>query len=590
MPANAEAIFTEYDYLKTQKQPWLSHYQLIAEYILTRKANFTVTFSPGEFLNKDLFDNTGSNANRTMSSTLLGMLWPDGGDSFKLKAPRGLVEDKEIKDYYEFAHGRVADELDDSDAGLITALEEYMRDQGAFGTSGLAIFENESKSSNVQSSIIFRAWDVKHMVIGEGPNGYVDRVYYEYELTIENAIKEFGFAAMSDKTKLAATNKRYTDKIKILHAIRPRFITNKQLMGNQNMPWESCYYETDGKHLIKESGYEEMPVLITRFMKNLGEVYGRSAAMEALQDVLELNAIREAEIIATEKILDPPLGVADDSVMGNGTIDTSAGAINVFNISGRIGNSQPVFPLYTVGDLKPIKERIEELKLSIASHFLIDRLLDLANETEMTLGEVKMRDKMRGMTLKTVFGRQIAELFTPMVRRVFNILNKRGELGVIKGSKQEQILISRGVTDIVYIPDAIAKRMMNGQSVYEIEYLSPAARIGQSEQVDGIIRGWQFANEVAAARPNVYDNFDEDISAQIVGPAVGMPRVCLRSPEMIKEIRDARAKAQERAMKLQEAQVMADAAAKAGKASQGFAAAQAGQGTTGVAAGNAGVN
>lgn len=579
MAINTEAVFTEYDFLKAQKQPWLSHYQLIAEYILTRKANFTVTFSPGEFLNKDLFDNTGSNANRTMSSTLLGMLWPDGGNSFKLKAPRGLAETKEVKEYYEFAHGRIADELDDPDAGLITALEEYMRDQGAFGTSGLAIFENEYTAGGIQSSIIFRAWDVKHMVIGEGPNGYVDRVYYEYELTVENTIKEFGLSPLSDKVKRAASDKKYNDKIKILHVIRPRFSKNPRMMGNQNMPWESAYFEVDGKHLIKESGFEEMPVLITRFMKNLGEVYGRSAAMEALQDVLELNAIREAEIVATEKILDPPLGVADDSVMGNGTIDTSAGAINVFNISGRIGNSQPVFPLYTIGDLKPIKERIEELKLSIASHFLIDRLLDLANETEMTLGEVKMRDKMRGMTLKTVFGRQIAELFTPLVRRVFNIKFKRGELGVIKGSKLEATLLAQGVTDIVYIPDEIAQRMINGKSIYEIEYLSPAARVGQAEQVDGIIRAWQFANEVAAARPDVYDNFDEDISAQIIGPAVGMPRICLRDPETIKKIRDVRTQAIERDRKLKEAQVMADAAAKAGKASQGFASANAaGQG------------
>lgn len=547
--ATVESFIKKNKELKKEKIVWNTHWQLISEYIMTRKSNFTQKFQPGEFLNQELFDSTGPKANKIMSASLIGMLWPDGANSFRFNPPRDIPDTQEIRDYFTQAHIQMANAMDDEEAGLSTALEEYMTDQGAFGTSGIAVFNNENEGSD----LVFQAWDVKAMSIIEGANGKVIGAYYEVEKTIGQWVDKFGINAVSEKTRESFNNGQTEKKIVVLHVIDQRTQRDINKEGNKDMPFISLYIEVDTKHVLKESGFSEFPIAIARFTKVIGEKYGRSAGMAALPDILELNSIREAEIVAIEKLLDPPLGIIDDGVLGGGTLDTSAGAHNILNINGRVtGRDNPVFPLFTVGDITSTQNRIEELKASINDHFNIDRLLDLNNETTMTLGEAQIRNKLRGFTLGSLFARQTVELFTPMIKRVFNILFAKGKLGVIRGTEQERRVLASEEFPL-YIPDALVKLMVEGKEVYKIEYLTPAQRTIQSEEAQGIIQTWQFANEVAAARPEVYDNLDEDASIRRLSETLGAPQGTLRSKSEVKDIRTVRQQAQEeREQKAQE--------------------------------------
>ena len=69
-----EFLLRRYEALKQNKQVWLNHYQLIGQYVMTRKQNFTQKLQPGDFLTNDIFDTTGVRANITMAAILLGML------------------------------------------------------------------------------------------------------------------------------------------------------------------------------------------------------------------------------------------------------------------------------------------------------------------------------------------------------------------------------------------------------------------------------------------------------------------------------------------------------------------------------------
>ena len=570
MAANVEEVLSQYEKAKTKKSPWLPRFQLLAEYFLSRKANFTSEFNPGDFMDRDLYDATGSNAARIMGAALLGMLWPSGAQSFKFTPPMDVPSNPSTKKFYERSHAQVAYILDDSEAGLVTALDEFMRDEVVFGTSGIAALENIEERNDVD--LIFCAWDIKNMCIAEGKNRRVDTVFYYMEKPLQMVVKDYGLESLSEElVRCYRESKDYDKKVKLLHVIRPRRNYDENKEGNLNMPWESLTIEIGAKHLIKESGFEQLPVFVARFMKNINEELGRSPAMEALPDVLEINSIREAEIIAVEKILDPPLGVLDDGALGNATIDTSAGALNVFNFAGRMGINQPIFPLFTVGDLRPIKDRMEELKQSISDHFLIDKLLDFNNENTMTLGEVKIREKMRGWTLSTVLSRQIAEVFDPLIKYVFNWALKKGRLGVVKGSFEELDLLTQG-KEIYYIPDEILKAMTDGRDVYKIEYLTPAARLLQAEVASGIMDAWKFANEVIATKPHAADYLDEDLSIKLVTPLLGAPQI-LRDDLTVSQIRAVRAKQLEEQAKRENAIKEADALSKAGKGVQALAGA-----------------
>jgi hypothetical protein len=526
---------TRLQQLKQIKTPWLQHWQLLGEYIHTRKQSFTADQQKGDFLNRELFDSGAPKANKTMASTLVGMLWPPSTKRFELQAPTSIQGDTEVKQYYETITEIVRKALDNDKAGLRTAYDEYMLDQGTFGTSGVEVAEHE------ELDVVYKAWSVKEMTIGEGKDGMVDTVYLELCFPVHRVVQEYGVAALSKKTKELFEADKLDEDVRILIAIEPRLDRDPTKLGKQDMQFQVLHIEMDNKHMLKEGGFSELPVKVGRMTKLIGEVYGRSPGMDALPDILEANAIWESITIAIEKSLDPPLAVLDDGRLGNQDIDTSAGAINVLNIAGRAGD-KPIYPIFTIGDINPASKLLEQLEASISDHFYIDRLLDFNNETAMTLGEVQTRNKMRHATLGSLFSRQLKEVFNPTIERTFNILLKRGKLGVAADSREAKAKMLQG-EEVLIIPEKVMKLIKKGLDVYEIVYFTPAVRIMQAEESEGIFRSWQFAQALTATHPMAADVLDEDESIKRFTEISGAPSNIIRSRQQISEIRAERDKA-----------------------------------------------
>ncbi len=531
--------------LKRRKTFWLSHFQLIGEYVLTRKQNFTERNEPGAFLDRELFDNTASKSNAIMSSAMLGNLWPNGAKTFQIIRPRNIAESAEIKEYFEKVTLEMTSLMDDSRSGLTISLNEYMLDQGAFGTSGIGIFENPKGPLPIR----YRAWDVKTMNIDEDNNGFVDTIYNETLKSVRKVVMEYGIDNVSTTVR-DLFNAGKEEEIRILHAIEPRLDADPFKFGNKDMPIASIHIEIKSEKILRESGFEEMPVPVSRFSKALGEIYGRSPAMAALSDVIELNVIWEAVTVATEKNLDPPLMVLSDGDLGPAVIDTSAGAINVFNVAGRAGKFKPIEPMFTVGEMQSSIGLIEKLVQSITEHFFIDRLLDLNNDTRMTLGEAQIRNELRAASLGTTFSRQEAELFTPMITRTFNLLLKLGHLGVISGSREDLAIREKGLIPFI-IPESIANAMLAGQEVFRIRYISPAKRAMQAEEVQGILATFNFLGTVVPIVPTILDNYKIDDIARKLSELLGMPEELIEDLESMKDLRDARAAAEAQANRLE---------------------------------------
>ncbi len=552
------AVKARHKQLNARKQPWLQMFQLVGEYVMTRKQNFTSQHQPGAFLNNELFDNTAQKSLNIMASALLGHLWPNGARSFRLLRPRNIPDTHMVREYYAEVTRRMSSIMDDPKAGLTVALDEYMRDQGAFGTSAIAIFEDEDNEVPLR----FKAWDVKTMTIDEGKDGFVDTIYNEREISIRRLVKEYGYENISKQSRDKFDEGSSDDKVRVLHAIEPRLDRDPLSFGSQDMPYSSIHIELGPDKILRESGFEEMPVRAARFFKALGEIYGRSPAMAALPDIVEINVVWEAVTVAIEKQLDPPLGLLNDGALGGGIVDTSPGALNVFNITGKLDSKSPIFPLYTVGELKSSQLLIEVLTKSISDHFFIDRLLDLNNDTRMTLGEAQIRNKLRGDSLGTLFSRQIAELFNPIIERTFNILLKREYLGVMPND--ERALLN-GLETLV-IPEEIAKAMARGEDVFRIQYISPAARIVQSEELQGILLTLSTTAEAAAAVPELADNLDLDFLIKRIAELTGTPEDAIVGSDKIADLRAAREQQQAQQQKLMAADAVASIAQKTSQA------------------------
>lgn len=523
--------------LKKTRDPWNPLYQLLGEYIHTRRQNFNGEQAPGEFLTREIFDSTAPKANKTMASSLVGLLWPSSSKRFEFQPPRALKKSEENKRYYDQASQVVRDILDNPKAGLLSALDEYMIDQGAFGTSGVEAAEH------AELCAIYRAWSVKEMFVDEGRNGEIDTVYLYLKWPVQRLVKEYGIENVSEATAKLYRMEKYDEMVDLLIAIEPRYIRDPEKMNNLNMPFQSLHIEIGASKLLKESGFEELPIKVGRFTKLIGEVQGRSPGMDALPDVLEANIIWEATTVAIEKNLAPPLGVMDDGRLGGEEIDVSANAINVFKYSGRAGEQNPVFPLFSVGEIKQTMQLLERLAQTISDHFYTDRLLDFNNESQMTLGEAQMRNRIRFATLNSIFARQIQEVFSPLIERTFNLALKQGRLGYPEDSIEYELAVMNGEDPIV-IPQDVLKLMTKGADVYRIAYFTPAMRIMQAEEAEGIMRSWEFANGLAkAGLVEAQDGLDYDESISRFTAISGAPAEIMRSVEAREQIRKGREEA-----------------------------------------------
>lgn len=552
-----------FDDMKTERSNWDTMYQVLGEYVSQIKQNFQGQPSRGEFLTENIFDSTGTFAAHSAASALLGMLWPaTAKQAIEIVPAEGMPENTEISEFFDMMTSNLVKDMDDPKANLSLALDEYMLDQMIFGSSGVGVEKGD------KSKLLYKSYGVKEMYVDEGKNGAVDTIALFYEWSAKRVIAEYGEENVSEKVrKKAQTNNK--DKVKILIMIRPRQ-EKKAEKGKLAMPYESIHLEYDTCHLLREEGFFELPIPVARFRKLAYEKYGRSLAMNALPDIKEANALREAVIVATEKILDMPIGVLDDGMLGSGYIDTSARAVTVFNASGNVGNTPPVFDIGTPPRIEYAEARLEKLRETISQHFNIDRLIDFNNEVQMTFGEAQIRDQIRTASLLGLFNRQITELFTPLIERSIAIKWRNGDFGVIKGSEEELERQARG-EEIIYFPEEIVKRLQKGQDIYEIRYKTKAANASKAEEYIAIIDVMTIATQAMAVDDSVKHRVDLHEGIKVLGDIRSLPVGIIRQDDKVNEL----IAQEQEAIQTQQALMTADQAAGAyEKAAKGDAALQ----------------
>ena len=154
----------------------------------------------------------------------------------------------------------------------------------------------------------------------------------------------------------------------------------------------------------------------------MNEKYGRSPATEGLGTIMTLNHLNQDLLVSSEKTHDPPTYSMDDSGLGGGVINKSAGADNpVRMVNGKGSPGQMIGPIYTVGDMKPTQQQVMEYRQAIELMYFMDLWQDEKNE-RMTGIEYTGRAGTRMQALGSMITRITGEVLDPSVERVANIL------------------------------------------------------------------------------------------------------------------------------------------------------------------------
>lgn len=525
-----ELICKRYDHLKGDRGTFESHWQEVAEYIFPRRSDFNVQRTAGDKRLQKIYDSTGIQALELLAAGLHGMATNPASRWFSLTTDDDtLNEDDTVREWLSHVEDRIFARLHSPRSSITTHLHELYLDYAAFGTA--VMFIGQTKADD----LLFQTRFLGECVIDENAEGVVDTVIRSFKMSVRQCVQKWGDKVSEDVKKKHADGK-LDDPVELLHAVYPREDRDADKVTPDNMPFASNYLEKKEKHELQNGGFEEFPYAVPRWYKVAGEKYGRSPAMTALPDVKMLQEMMKTTIKAAQKIVDPPLLVPDDGMIG--PVRTVPGGLNLYR------GEREIVPLQTGGNIPISLEMMQDLRSRIMTTFFVDQI-QMTGDADMTATEVIQRTEERMRLLGPILGRMEAELLGPIISRVFGILVRAGEL-------PEQPEVLDGVE-------------------WRVEYVSPIALAQRGQKVERAVQMLTIAGQLAAFDPNIMARFNGEGFLPWISQELGVdPDLVLDDEEFAKK-----QQAMQMANMVQPAQMAADAFAKAGQGAKSFAEAQA---------------
>ena len=549
------ALVKRFDKLKQRRTQWEPFFRDVRDYIRPRKAKVdSSTFQYGQPSTNKRFDSTATEANRLLALSMQNSLCPSSVIWYKLKIPEAhpmaeLNDDPEVQAWFNAAMEKMFYTMHQSN--FYSVIGEAFLDYTSFGTICVMVDEDDLTHPNF-NGIIYKSMPIGEFVFAEDRRGVPDTLFWEYRMSARQAAQQFGKNNLPEAIREALQDKP-DEEYDFLRAVLPaEDYYSKKKRGKEKMAWTSIDIAMAGKEKIAESGYHEFPYAIGRFAKESGELWGRSPADVAMADIKVLNKIRELELRALNKAVDPPLIAPHQGIVG--AFKLIPGAINYSREPERI----KFLPFEGRFDLTNLKG--DELKRGIRSMFMADQLV-MPEKPNMTAQEViELREQFQRMLGPTV-ARFESEVLMPIVLRTFGIGYRTG----------------------LFPPPPEA---MYGLNEIDVEFVGSLAKAQKISDVSAINQWFGMVGQAAQFSPDIIDIVDFEASLRILGDRVSVPGEALRSAE---ELMQRRAIKAEQAQEQKLTSELMQAAEGIGKAGPGIKAlTEANETTEGVEAAPAG--
>lgn len=509
----ANKINTRLETLKAQRKPHEHVWKECFDYSFPlRGTGFNseiVTSSSIQRKKSQLLDSTLTDAARTQASAIISGLTPANSRWFGLDVDHATDQDKRWLD-------ESADTLwrNIHNSNFDSAAYEGNLDLMSAGWFALYIDSDRDKGG-----FTFQLWPIASVYCDSSrADEQIDIVYRCYELTAEQALNEFGEALSEKVTKQAQRDP--SSKIKFVHAIYPRK-DGKQGQNAKQLPIASVHVDLDNKHIVRQSGYNEMPVVIPRWMQIPQSIYAIGPVSDALPDAKTLNEIKRMELANADLAISGMWIAQDDGVLNPRTITVGPRKVIVAN------SVDSMRPLQSGADFNVSFSKCEQLQAAIRKIMLADQLQP-QNGPAMTATEVNMRQQLIRQLLGPIYGRMQAEYLQPLIERCFGIALRAG----------------------IFTPPP--ETLQN--KYISIKYVSPMARAQRFDEVTAINNFVQMTLQNAQINQQILDNIDFDKATRFTGEALGVPAQLIRTTEEVIELRQQRAEQQQQIMQAQLAQ------------------------------------
>ena len=506
-------LLTRWGHLRSERATWWSHWQEVTTYLLPRNGRyFQQDRNKGHRRHNSIYDNTGTRALRTLGAGMMAGATSPARPWFRLgTADPELNRYAPVKLWLNDVTERM--QLVFQKSNTYRTLHGVYEELGAFGTAGSIILPDP------KTAIHHYPVTIGEYAIATDYQGRVNTLYREFQKTVGEVVREFGYNKCSTSVKNLFDRGSLDQWITIVHAIEPRDDRERDFKkkDNMNMAYKSCYFETggDGESVLRESGYKDFPAVVPRWGVAGGDIYGNSPGMEALGDIKQLQheQLRKAQGIDYQT--KPPLQVP--SYMKNRDVDSLPGGVTF--IDGQQGKIETAFNVNL--NLQHLLADIQDVRGRINGSFYADLFLMLANatDTRMTATEVAERHEEKLLMLGPVLERLHNELLDPLI----------------------DITFTRMIENDLVPP---APEELQGKEL-SVEFVSMLAQAQRAIGTNSVDRYVNSMGLVAQMKPDVLDKFNSDEWADGYADMLGVDPKLIIGGERLARIRQEKAEAQQ---------------------------------------------
>lgn len=448
-----------------------------------------------------LVDSTATDAGRTLASALQSGMTPANARWFGLEV---AGSDDDAKRWLDDASEQLHQEI--HNANFDSVGFECQLDMVGAGWFAMYVDVNRELGG-----LHYEAWPIAQVYASTTKSGgIVDTVYRAYTLTAAQAFKEFGNTVSELVRKKADSEPDFA--VEMVHAIYPRTAAAVDAKMAKNMPFASVHVEVNQQHIVRESGYQEMPVIVPRWSMIPDSAYAVGPMFDALPDARMLNEMKRMDYAAADIAISGMWIAEDDGVLNPRTVKVGARKIITAN------SVDSMKPLMSGANWQLASDRIMGLQAAIRKILMADQLQP-QDGPAMTATEVHARIALLRQQLGPLFGRMQAEYLQGVIYRSFMLAFRAGIFGMPPES-------------------------LGGRS-FTIKYISPLAKSQKLEEVSAIQQFNAYLLPFAQFKPEVLDVADFDAQAREMADSLGVPMKTITTADDMAALRQARSQQQQ---------------------------------------------
>lgn len=440
--------------------------------------------SKGEKRSDKIFDQTATTAAFRFAGNLQKNLWPAGQQNFKLE-PGPLVRDRKTRDELAQLLEDISGVVDAffQDGEWDNAFVEMALDLAA-GTGAILILKGDQ-----DRPVRFIAVPLDEVILESGAYGDVAGIYWVRKWTLRQIREEWPKANLGQK--LEDEFKQNPEKEIDLRQDTVRDPKTKR--------WHTYIWPDEGDRIIEDTSSRTCPWITPRYFRVSGETMGRGVIQLAMPTIKTLNTASRIQLQAAAIAMLGIYTVVDDGVFNPDLSPLEPGMMwKVARNGGVLGPTVNRFPdpridlsNLILGDMRSgIKET------------MMDQNLPPDNAGVRSAAEIIERVRNLATDHVGAFGRLVAEIVVPVVRRVIEIAY---ELQLIKFDIPIDQLLTR------------------------VKITSPLGIARELERVQVII---QWLEMVMTAAPNDVHKVAKKLDMLVeAGRALGVPEVHIVTSE-----------------------------------------------------------